>query len=157
MRERSSFFSESIVRFVSRGFGAGLMFGYDSWRISYRKALVDAQGPLHPDSLSYKLLSNTGDLFNGYMNSYLIYFGLGLIAPRLSERIRAGIGFFAGAGSVMVAEIGIPLHLDFMGKPDINDIPAGIAGAGLFLLFNYGGRKIAERFIQRQVNKGGSE
>ena len=140
-----------LIRFLTNGGVQQLTNVYETWRISSRHTLIVSPTPPDTESLGYRFLDNTGDIFNGYLNSFLTYYAIGLLTPRLSDRIRSGISFIVGAGSIILVETR-PTPL-IMGRPDEFDIPAGIVGAVLFLGTNYVGRRLADRFVQRQINQ----
>lgn len=136
-----------VLRLVLNGTGSMVTFQLDWQRMWLRKHLVETEGPMDPDSLKYFIFYNTGDVFNGYTNAFFTYYGLGLIFPKMSERVRSGVSFLVSTGSVVFTEGVIPTIIN---NPDLNDIPAGVFGAGLFLLANRYVRQLSDWYIARQ-------
>ena len=91
----------------------------------------------------YDVMQHSGDFLDGYFMSFFIYNALTFVAPRTSEKLRAGIA--AGVSSLVV--IGVEQGILVRQQPDTLDIPAGVLGSIFYLGTHYFGRKLSRKLL----------
>lgn len=90
----------------------------------------------HP--LIFRVLQNIGDLPYGYFISLGVHEGLSKVAPKLSEKFKAGISIATATAVISSVELG---WVPFLGTADPTDIPAGIIGSLIYAGVHYWQRR----------------
>jgi len=148
MNQQEIAFKRSVARNIIKVMGAGFVNGFELARMSYvREDFINflyrnskqIPASMDPESPLFRLLQNSGDLWDGYLLSMGTYCVASILTlNRLRRSIKAALAFGVSAAIVIAAETGqIP--------PTPDDIPAGLVGGALFLGTHLVGSRIAAR------------
>ncbi len=110
----------------------------------------EGEGKLNPDNPAYDILQNAGDFYDGYKLAFVAYTAFGLVdvfqslisKKRVPVRYKQTTSVLFGIGIVAMTEAGIT---GLTQTADLQDIPAGVAGALLYLGVNNLTRKIVQK------------
>ena len=133
--------------------------------ISLEKLMVSPNTPLKPalspESPLFSVLQASGDFYDGYLYSMIGYNALSLV-DRLRQRfiwkdrelsvpVKQGITFGVVSSGVALSEAGLlPIQTS---SEALSDIPAGIAGAAVYVAVNSGFRRLGNYMVSRMATE----
>jgi hypothetical protein len=156
-------------RAVEGGIG-GITLGFDvvRWLQMHPKRLLFSDGwteaPINPSNTDpnlYSFLEHVGDVPEGFFLTFGAYTALRTIdgvqsvltRRHIPDPVIFGLSATFGAGFVAAFESG---SISPGKQPDLWDIPAGVAGAALYVAANLGVRKIMPEPTRTPISQGNS-
>lgn len=102
--------------------------------------------PENTPDLLYGVLEHSGNLWEGYFYSYVLYNALTLLSTKVPEKVRLASSVIATNAIIYLAESGKV----FGNTPDLLDVPVGLVGSAAYIASHIPAKKLAAKILDQE-------